>query len=154
LKNSGTKPSSAQDPKRSGFQAVFASLRALPENSFRRLAKVLVRSAHLVGVAGVFGSAMAQEPETVYLSLTLASGLMLVVMEAYSSWIWFFQWRGIALYVKLLILLFMHVYPQTAVPCLILVIIISGFFSHAPGWIRYYSLVHGRVIYSKDDILG
>jgi hypothetical protein len=154
LNNSGKKAFSAQGKKSSGFQGIFARLQSLPENSCKRLTKVLIRSAHLVGVAGVFGSAMARDPETVYLSLALASGLVLVVMEAYSSWVWFFQWRGIALYVKLLILLFMHVYPQTAVPCLILVIIISGFFSHAPGWIRYYSLVHGRVIYSKDDILG
>lgn len=129
-------------------------LNSLPENSVRRLSKVLVRTIHLVGIAGVFGNAMMQTSESVYLTITIVSGVVLVVMEAYSGWIWFVQLRGVALYIKLLLLLLMHLYPELAIPCLIAVIVISGFMSHAPSWIRYFSLLHGEVVYSNNDQLG
>jgi hypothetical protein len=120
---------------------------SLPENTVRRLTKVIARSLHLVGIAGVFGGAMMHASESVYLGLAIASGCVLVVMEAYSGWIWFVQLRGVSLYVKLLLLLFMHLYPETSIHCLIAIIVISGFMSHAPSWIRYFSLRHGRVIH-------
>ena len=129
-------------------------LDSLPEYSARRLFKVIVRSIHLVGIAGVFGAAMARSPEPVYFALTIISGIVLVIMEAYSGWLWFVQLRGVAFYLKLLLLLLMHRYPETAIACLIAAIVISGFMSHAPSWIRYYSLLHGDVVHSNNEILG
>lgn len=129
-------------------------LSLMPENSVRRLTKVIVRSLHLVGIAGVFGNAMTGTSESVYISLAIITGVVLVFMEAYSGLIWFVQLRGVSLYLKLLLLLIMHLYPSTAIPCLIAVILISGFMSHAPNWIRYYSLQHRKVVHSRDDILG
>ena len=129
-------------------------LNKLPENGVRRLAKVLVRSMHIVGIAGVFGNAMTLTSSSNYITLAILSGVVLVLFEAYSGWIWFVQLRGVALYVKLLLLLLMHLYPQHAIPYLIAAIMISSFFSHAPNWIRYYSLQHRQVVHSKDDLLG
>ncbi len=129
-------------------------LNSLPDNTLRRLSKVIVRTVHLVGIAGVFGNAMQGSSGWIYVSLAVVSGVVLVVMEAYAGWIWFVQLRGVSLYLKLLLLLFMHLYPETAVSCLIAVIIISGFMSHAPNWIRYFSLLHGKVVHSNEDLLG
>jgi membrane-bound ClpP family serine protease len=129
-------------------------LSSLPENSVRRLSKVIVRALHLVGISGVFGAAMAHSPEPVYFALAIVSGVVLVVMEAYSGWFWFVQLRGVAVFMKLLLLLPMHLYPEAAIPCLIAMIVISGFMSHAPSWIRYFSLFHGKVIHSNDETLG
>ena len=129
-------------------------LSELPDNTARRLLKVIVRTIHLVGIAGVFGNAMAGTSVSVYITLAIVSGIVLVAMEAYSGWIWFVQLRGVSLYLKLLLLLFIHLYPETAISCLIAVIVISGFMSHAPNWIRYFSLQHGKVVHSKEDLLG
>ena len=129
-------------------------LNSLPANTLRRLIKVTIRTIHLVGISGVFGNAMLQTSESVYITLAISSGLVLVAMEAYSGLIWFVQLRGIALYLKLLLLLLMHLYPQTAIPSLIVIIVISGFMSHAPNWIRYFSLQHWQVVHSKDDLMG
>ena len=129
-------------------------LSLMPENTPRRLLKVIVRSIHLVGIAGVFGNAMTGTSESTYITLAIISGIVLVIMEAYSGWIWFVQLRGVALYLKLLLLLLMHFYPQHSISCLIAAIVISGFMSHAPNWIRYYSLQHWKVVHSKEDILG
>lgn len=126
----------------------------LPDNTVRRLTKVIVRTIHLVGIAGVFGNAMMGHFESIYVTLTVASGIVLTLMEARSGRIWFVQIRGVALYIKLLLLLLIHFRPESAIPCLIAAIIVSGFFSHAPSWIRYFSLQHWQVVHSKDDLLG
>jgi hypothetical protein len=129
-------------------------LNSLPDNSVRRLTKVIVRTIHLVGIAGLFGNAMMGSYESTYVTLTIASGVVLTLMEAWSGPIWFVQLRGIALYLKLLLLLPVHFYPNAAIPCLVAVIAISGFMSHAPSWIRYFSVLHWKVVLSQDDILG
>ncbi len=129
-------------------------LHSLPDNTVRRLSKVIVRTIHLVGIAGLFGNAMLGSYESIYVTLTIVSGVVLTLMEAWSGPIWFVQLRGIALYLKLMLLLPIHFYPNTAVPCLIAVIAISGFMSHAPSWIRYFSVRHWQVVLSQDDLLG
>jgi ABC-type multidrug transport system permease subunit len=126
----------------------------LPEKTLRRLFKVLVRSFHLVGIAGVFSIAIAQTAMTSYVILTAISGIILVIMEIFSGWIWFVQLRGVALYLKLMLLGLIHLHPQYASSYLIASILISGFFSHAPSWIRYFSLLHGRVVRSREEMLG
>ncbi|MBW6508056.1 MAG: hypothetical protein K0A94_00790 [Desulfuromonadales bacterium] len=128
-------------------------LKDLPDNSVRRLTKVAVRTIHLIGMAGMFGAAMFRASEPTYFYLTMISGVVLVGMEAYSGWIWFVQLRGFAVYLKLLLLLALHFALQHTIIILIVVIAISGFMSHAPGWIRYYSLLHGKVVYSPQDLL-
>lgn len=125
-------------------------LNDLPANSVRRLTKVAVRTMHLIGMAGMFGAAMYGAAEPTYFYLAMVSGVVLVGMEAYSGWIWFVQLRGVAVYLKLLLLLLLHVALQHTILILILVIILSGFMSHAPGWIRYYSLLHKKVVYSPQ----
>ena len=129
-------------------------LNSLPDNTVRRLSKVIVRTIHLIGIAGMFGNAMMGTSETIYITLAIISGIVLALMEAYSGLIWFVQLRGVALYLKLLLLLLMHLYPATSIPCLIAIIAISGFMSHAPSWIRYFSLQHWQVVHSKEDLLG
>ena len=43
-------------------------LKSLPDNTARRLAKVIVRTIHLIGVAGFFGNAMMGHFESTYIS--------------------------------------------------------------------------------------
>lgn len=129
-------------------------LNSLPDNTIRRLSKVIIRTIHLVGMAGLFGNAMMGRFDPVYVYLAIVSGIILALMEAYSGLIWFVQLRGVALYFKLVLLFLIHLYPETTIPCLIAVIAISGFMAHAPSWIRYFSLQHWQVVHSKEDILG
>ena len=129
-------------------------LSSLPDNTVKRLSKVIVRTVHLVGIAGMFGNAMMGTSESTYIVLTIITGVVLTLMEASSGWVWFVQLRGVFLYLKLLLLLLIHFEPASAIPCLIAVIALSGFISHAPSWIRYFSLRHWQVIHSKEDLLG
>ena len=129
-------------------------LNSLPENTPRRLTKVIVRTIHLVAIAGFFGNAMTGSFETIYITMTIASGAVLTLMETSSGWIWLVQLRGVSLYLKLLLLLLIHMYPNATIPGLIVVIALSGLISHAPRWIRYFSLQHWQVVHSKEDLLG
>jgi uncharacterized membrane protein len=129
-------------------------LNSLPDNTARRLSKVIVRTIHLVGIAGFFGNAMMGNVDSIYVTLTIVTGIVLTLMEASSGWVWFVQLRGVFMYLKLLLLLLIHFEPASAIPCLIAVIALSGFISHAPSWIRYFSLRHWQVVHSKDDLLG
>jgi hypothetical protein len=129
-------------------------LNSLPDNTARRLSKVIVRTIHLVGVAGFFGNAMMGHFESNYIVLTIVTGVVLTLMEASSGWVWFVELRGVFLNLKLLLLLLIHFDPASSIPCLIAVIALSGFISHAPNWIRYFSLRHWQVVHSKDDLLG
>ena len=129
-------------------------LKSLPDNTPRRLTKVIVRTIHLVAIAGFFGNAMTGSYETIYITMTIVSGAVLTLMEASSGWVWFVQLRGVSLYLKLLLLLLIHMYPNATIPGLIAAIALSGFISHAPSWIRYFSLQHWQVVHSKEDLSG
>ena len=129
-------------------------LKSLPDNTPRRLTKVIVRTIHLVAIAGFFGNAMTGSYETIYITMTILSGAVLTLMEASSGRVWFVQLRGVSLYLKLLLLLLIHIYPNATIPGLIAVIALSGFISHAPSWIRYFSLQHWQVVHSNEDLLG
>lgn len=127
----------------------------LPENSGRRLIKVLMRCTHLVGMTGLVATFVSTGSGSgPWFWATLLSGLALIALDAVSAPIWFVQLRGIALYIKLLLLIPLHLYPHQALWWLMTMIVLSGFFSHAPGWIRYFSLYHGRVMQSRHDLSG
>lgn len=127
---------------------------SLPDRTAKRLLKVIIRTLHLVGVAGTFGNAMMGVSTSAYITLAIYSGIVLVAMDASSSLIWFVQLRAVAVYIKLLLLFVLHLYPDYSIGCLIAVIVISGFMSHAPSWIRYYSIQHGCVVHSRNDLQG
>ncbi len=121
--------------------------------SFKRILKTAVRAVHLVGAAGTFGNAMTYTSSSIYITTAIVSGILLTFLEA-SDWVWFVQLRGIAIYLKLIAIWIMHIYPSTAVPAMIFAVLISGFFAHAPSTIRYYSVIHKKVLYCHRNMLG
>ena len=129
-------------------------LSTLDDRTVRRLLKVIIRTLHLVGIAGTFGNAMMGVSTSAYITLAIYSGIALAIMDAKSGMIWFVQLRAVAVYIKLLLLLILHLFPAYSIECLIAIIVISGFLSHAPSWIRYYSIQHGCVVHSKNDLQG
>lgn len=124
-----------------------------PENSRKlpgkRYLSLLLRSLHLVGVTGFAGWFLfALEPALwrPYALLALGSGSLMMAMELWCDGIWLLQLRGQAILLKLLLLLVITLWPLVAVPGFILIVLLSAFFAHAPGRIRYYSLWHRRVV--------
>jgi hypothetical protein len=110
-----------------------------------RWINIILRTIHLIGVAGVGGGFLYQSPLEQwmpYLGLTVASGIMLTCLAIWTNGMWLIQLRGVAMLVKLLLLgLSMMVGAQASV--IIAVIIISGIIAHAPGKVRYHKVFRG-----------
>ncbi len=117
----------------------------------QRWVNIGLRITHLVGLAGLgagFLYSAADASWELYYSLTIYSGLGLSLLYAWSNGIWLVQLRGQAILFKLLLLALIPVWPDLDVTLFLIVIVISGFISHAPSSIRYYSLLHRRRIES------
>lgn len=116
-----------------------------------------MRTLHLLAIAGVGGGILFNLEKNLWINywwLALASGALMMLMDIISNRIWLVQIRGIAIYIKLILLAFLGTYPGWDGYLLAVIIIISGVISHAPGKLRYYSIYHGKVISSNADTKG
>jgi hypothetical protein len=112
----------------------------------KRWLKIVLRTLHLLGVAGVSGGILLNVPITSwagYLHITLFSGIAFLVLELWTNAIFLIQLRGLIIAIKLLLLTLLYSYPQYS-SIVLVVIILSSIVSHAPGNFRYFSLLHGR----------
>jgi len=117
---------------------------------YKRWFSVSLRTLHLVGVAGLAGAYLYEQPYAswwLYLVVTVVSGFAMAAMEVYADGIWLIQMRGTAIAIKLLLLSTMlWWFDQPEAWIYFIVIIISGVVSHAPGRLRYYSIWHRRMV--------
>ena len=103
-----------------------------------------LRSAHLVGVAGIGGGYLFGLAEAQWLPfwhLTLGTGVALSLLYLWASVAWLLQLKGLAIVVKLALLALAVLLPPWRGELFILVIVISGLIAHAPGAVRGYRLV-------------
>lgn len=123
---------------------------------YKRWISITLRTLHLIGIAGLAGAYLYHQPESSwypFLQLTIASGLIMALIEAYTDGIWLVQLRGTAIAIKLLLLSTVFWwFEQPSAVIYFLVIIISGIVSHAPGRVRYYSIWHRRVITESIEL--
>lgn len=123
----------------------------------RRWLSITLRTLHLIGIAGLAGAYLFHLPESQwmpYLWLAVLSGFLMAAMAIYVDGIWLLQLRGQAIFLKLLLLstvFWLFDEPQAMI--YLLVIILSGVVSHAPGKVRYYSLWHRKVL-TKADLIN
>jgi len=125
--------------------------------TIKRWTKISLRTLHLVSVAGVGGGVLFALEKDLWLHywwLALVSGAFMMLMDITANTVWVVQVRGIAIIVKLMLLLLLGLNPGWDNFLLVMMIIISAVISHAPGKVRYYSLYHLRVINSDQDLKG
>jgi len=126
----------------------------IPNFPGKRWLKISCRSLHLLGFAGVFASTLGGSDALAYWLLTIISGMGLLALEALSNLIWFIQIRAVAMYIKMALLAGFFYYPELAWHILAAMILLSGLISHAPGSVRYFSVVHMKKVTSVNDIKG
>jgi len=123
----------------------------------KRWTKISLRTLHLLAVAGVGGGILFGLEEGLWLNywwLALVSGGLMMLIDIISNPVWIVQVRGLAIFLKLILLVFLGSNPALDVWLLAVIIIISGIISHAPGTLRYYSIYHGKVLSSTKDSKG
>ncbi|PKI17412.1 hypothetical protein [Colwellia sp. 12G3] len=72
----------------------------IPNFIGKRWLKISLRTAHLVGFAGVFSSILTSSEQDVYWGITIISGLGLLSLEALSNFVWFVQIRALAMHTR------------------------------------------------------
>lgn len=114
-----------------------------------RVLNIAFRTTH-IGVTGVlFGGYVfdiAADQLIIWLYAAIITGAVLIAIEAYPRWWWFYQGRGVAAIVKLLLLCLIPLLWEWRVPILVVVIVIASVGSHMPARFRYYSFLHKRVL--------
>jgi hypothetical protein len=106
----------------------------------------------IAGFAGFFLFALPIEIWRPFALLAVTSGLALISVEIFSDGIWLLQLRGLAVILKLLILAMSFAFPNLALFGFFIIVALSGFFSHAPAKIRYYSPFIGKVVKSSSEL--
>lgn len=115
----------------------------------QRWVNISLRTLHLIGLVGIGAGYIYPVAGAIphgYMYLTIASGAALVLISLWSNAIWLMQLRGQAVLVKVLLLAAILIWPAQGGWLLLVIIIISGYISHAPGDVRYYSIYHRRRI--------
>ena len=123
----------------------------------KRWSKISLRTLHLLAVAGVGGGVLFSLDKHLWLNywwLALASGVLLLLIDAIANPLWLVQVRGLVIVLKLILLIFLGSQPGWDPYLLATVIIMSVIISHAPSQVRYYSLYHRQVISSNKDTKG
>ena len=109
-----------------------------------------LRTLHLAAFGVLLGGhAFAVDPEKLLPSLwlTIVSGIGLIALEMYAQGLyWLFLGKGIAVLVKLGLLLAIPVFWEARVLLLLLVVGIASVGSHMPARFRHYSFLHRRAI--------
>jgi hypothetical protein len=121
----------------------------------KRYLSISLRTLHLFGIAGFAGFFLYDLPESLwrpYAILALATGLLMLMVELYVDAIWLIQLRGLAIITKIFLLLLAMNVPQLTIILFCIIVVISGYFSHAPGKVRYYSPFLKRVVKSSAEL--
>ena len=110
---------------------------------------IALRTAHLMTAGILLGGHTFDVPAhrlVLFLYLTIASGVAMILLELYSSCRWIYLGKGVMVSVKIALLIAAGVWWEHRVMLLLLVVLVGSVGSHMPARFRYYSLVHGRTI--------
>lgn len=125
--------------------------------TIKRWTKISLRTLHLVAVAGTGGGILFGLEKELWINywwLALGSGVLMMAIDIISNPVWVVQVRGLVIFFKLILLGLLGLSPRWDIFLLLLIIIVSGIISHAPGKLRYYSLYHRKTITSAKDSRG
>lgn len=105
----------------------------------RRLTVNLLRALHLVALAGFAAAVLAAGPHGWRWAIVLlASGAVMMALDAWSEPGYLRQLQGVAMLLKLVLVALMIVWHDGQQALFWLLIVYSALLSHAPGRIRHW----------------
>ena len=115
----------------------------------RRALKILLRAVHVLFVGVLVGAhvfAVGETGTAVWFNGTLASGVLLLLLDLHESAVFLLQTRGLVVIGKILVLAFLPWYGTHQAAALCALVLISVVSSHAPSKVRYAVLIaRGKV---------
>jgi hypothetical protein len=107
------------------------------------------RTAHIATMGVLLGGHVfdVSKPALLpWLQATIVTGLILAFIEAFPQPRWFYQGRGVLVFLKLALMCVIPWFWDDRVVILMVVVVLASVGSHMPGRFRYYSILHGRVL--------
>jgi hypothetical protein len=107
------------------------------------------RTAHIAAMGVLLGGHVFDVSKTrllPWLQATILTGLVLAVLEAFPRVRWFYQGRGVLVFLKLALMCLIPWFWEYRVAILMLIVVIASVGSHMPARFRYYSVLHRRVL--------
>ncbi len=115
----------------------------------RRGIRIALRTAHIFATGVLLGGHLFEvAPQALlpWLWASLASGLLLFATDLHASFVTFFELHGVAVLVKLGLLLLLPVLWDHRVEVLAIILVIGAVSSHMPGrWRHQLLLFRGRL---------
>ena len=114
-----------------------------------RLLRTTLRTVHLIAFGAYYGAHVfdiAPEQMGPALIAVVLTGVLFVAFEIFSAPVWLVQIRGVATAVKVVLFACIPLVWDQRVALLTLIAVIGSVVSHMPASLRYYSLVHGRMV--------
>lgn len=108
----------------------------------QRWINIGLRCAHLVGMSAIGGGFLFTLPEEQWQPfwlLTAASGGLLALLYLWTDATWLLQLKGQVVLLKMALLTLGSIKPVWRAEIFVLIIILSGFFAHAPARVRGYA---------------
>ena len=106
-----------------------------------RWVNIVLRAAHLVGVAGIGGGFLFdQDPAAweAYWYLSIATGVALTALYLWSTFAWLCELKGLAVLAKVVMLGIALAWPAARAELFIAIVALSGLIAHAPARVRGY----------------
>lgn len=114
-----------------------------------RLLGVVLRTAHILTVGTLLGGHVFDvDPVQLvpFLAGAIVTGAGMVALELASTCAWLVMGKGLAMLLKVGVLLLVPVFWEQRVPLLVVVTLIAGVGSHMSSRFRHYSLLTGGVV--------
>ena len=115
----------------------------------QRLLSVALRTAHLLAVGTLLGGHVFNVvPERLvpFLVAAIVTGAGMMVLEIASTCAWLFMGKGLAVLLKLALLLLIPLSWEHRVVILVAVTVVAGFGSHMSSRFRHHSLLAGSAV--------
>jgi hypothetical protein len=118
-------------------------------SGWRRGWNIGFRTAHIGITSVLFGGhvfGIAAQRLLPWLYLTILTGAVLMVLEAWPNWRWCFQGQGVMPIAKVLVMCLVPWLWSYRAAILIVVIVLGSVGSHMPRRYRHYSFLDRRVV--------
>lgn len=114
-----------------------------------RWLSVALRTAHLMTFGALLGGHVFDIDHArlvPFLVATILTGAGLMLLELGSTCHWLFMGKGLAVSLKLLLLLAVPLFWEQRVAILMAVVVVASVAAHMPSRLRHYSLLAGRTV--------
>lgn len=121
---------------------------------FRITIRIFFRSLHILSIGVLLGGHVFNQPTAIlepWLWASVITGSIILLTDLHSSFAILFELRGIAILLKITLLLLIPVFWEQRVAILVVILFIGAISSHLPKRYRHRLFILKKDIHSNDN---